>query len=99
MFIVPISSIGFDSLSKIQSTQTDNSGTLPFQSLFEDAITNVQDTQKAVDEETLKLATGESNDVHNLNIASAKASLALDLLVQIRNKTLDSYNEMMRMNI
>ncbi len=99
MLIVPISNIGFDSLSKIQSAQTDNSGSLPFQSFFEDAITNVQETQKAVDEEAIKLATGQSDDTHNLNIASAKASLALDLLVQIRNKTLDSYNEMMRMNI
>ncbi len=79
------------------ATSTDNS--LPFQSLFEDAINNVVDTQNEVDEQALLLATGQTDDVHNLSIASTQASLSLDLLVELRNKSIDAYNQLMQMSV
>ena len=74
------------------STDTDNS--LPFQSLY-----NVVDTQNEVDKQALLLATGQTDDVHNLSIASTQASLSLDLLVELRNKSIDAYNQLMQMSV
>ncbi|WP_411676477.1 flagellar hook-basal body complex protein FliE [Caproicibacter sp.] len=72
---------------------------LPFQSLFEDAVNNVKQTDATLNTEVYKMTTGQSDNLHDVVIASQKASLSVDLLVQMRNKVLDSYNEIMRMSV
>lgn len=71
----------------------------PFQAMFQDAMNNVKDTDATLNNEIYKLSTGQSDDLHTLTIASTKASLAVDLMVQLRNKALDAYNEVMRMSV
>jgi len=46
-----------------------------------------------------QLVTGNIDNVHQVVIASQKAELALQFTIQIRNKILDAYNEIMRMSI
>ena len=46
-----------------------------------------------------KMVTGEVNDIHEVIIAGQKASIALELVVEIRNKLLESYREFMRMQV
>jgi len=104
MIMADISALtSLSSLSDLIGTKStssvSNGNELPFQSMFEDAINNVVQTQSDVDQQVTLLATGQSDDVHNLSIASTKASLSLDLLVELRNKTIDAYNELMRMNV
>lgn len=77
----------------------DSSSELPFQSLFEDAVNNVKQTDAAANEEIYKMTTGQSDNLHDIVIASQKASLSVDLLVEMRNKVLDAYNEVMRMSV
>ena len=86
-------------IQKDSATTTGTAGNLPFQTIFEDAIQNVKNTDAQVNEETVKLSTGESDDLHNLIIASNKATLSVQLLVQLRDKSLDAYNELMRMSV
>lgn len=81
------------------SSVTETKSTLPFQDLFQDAVNNVKSTDSNLDQELYKLATGQTDDLHNLTIASQKATLSVQLLVQLRNKALDAYNEVMRMNV
>ena len=45
------------------------------------------------------LATGQTDDAHTEPIAAAKAQLSVELLVQLRNKALEAYNEIMRINL
>ena len=45
------------------------------------------------------LATGQLDDAHTLPIAESKAALSLDLLISLRNKAMESYSELMRMNV
>lgn len=83
-----------------QTTKTTGSdASLPFQDLFQNAVNNVKTTDATLTDELNKLATGQSDDLHNLTIASQKATLSVQLLVQLRNKALDAYNEIMRMNV
>jgi flagellar hook-basal body complex protein FliE len=46
-----------------------------------------------------KMVTGEASDLHDVMIAVEKARTSFDLLMEIRNKTMDMYREVMRMSI
>ena len=70
-----------------------------FTKVFQDAIENVNNTENAVNQDEIKIATGQSDDIHSVMIDAAKAEMALSLLVQVRNKALDAYNEIMRITL
>jgi flagellar hook-basal body complex protein FliE len=57
----------------------------------------LQQTQSTADNLAVKAATGDLADVHDYMIASAQASLATELTVAVRNKAVDAFNEIMRM--
>ena len=48
---------------------------------------------------SLSLLAGESNDLAGLLIDAQKAELSLNLALQIRNKVIDAYNEIIRMQV
>ncbi|WBY64314.1 MAG: Flagellar hook-basal body complex protein FliE [Thermocaproicibacter melissae] len=99
--IVPIESI--ESLHQAEKTSaaTENTGSvaIPFQSLFEDAIENVKETSAVLDSEITKLATGQTDDLHAALIASQKATLSVNMVVQLRNKLLDAYKEISNISV
>jgi len=70
-----------------------------FGELFKKALNEVNATQKESDKLTSQLVTGEVQDVHEVMIASQKASLSLQLTVQVRNKVVEAYQEIMRMQV
>lgn len=102
MFIKPIQPIkGINEiidLNKTTSNKADNNE-LSFKSIFENAMDNYIDAEAKVDEDIYKLSVGESDDLHNLMINTQKAEISLDLMIQLRNKALDAYNEIMRMGV
>jgi flagellar hook-basal body complex protein FliE len=57
----------------------------------------LQRTQSTADNLAVKAATGDLTDVHDYMIASTQASLATELTVAVRNKAVDAFNEIMRM--
>lgn len=46
-----------------------------------------------------KMATGEVDDIHEVIVAAEKASVGLELVMEVRNRLMDSYQEIMRMQI
>ena len=74
-------------------------GTALFNDVFSDAIQNVKDTQKNLEDKQYLLATGQIDDAHTVPIAAAEAQLSVDLLVQLRNKAVEAYNELMRISL
>lgn len=74
-------------------------GTSLFKDVFSDAIQNVKDTQKNLEDKQYLLATGQIDDAHTVPIAAAEAQLSVDLLVQLRNKAVEAYNELMRISL
>ena len=101
--IAPITKISsLDELEKLKdasSSASSSQAEIPFKSLFETAVNNVKQTQSDYDSEVYKMATGQSDNLHDITIASSKASLSVDLLVQMRNKIVDAYDEVMRMSL
>ena len=98
--IVPIQTINsIGKTSAAQTAQTDSQVTIPFQSMFQDAVSNAQQTSTALDGEINKLATGQTDNLHDALIASEKASLSVNMVVELRNKLLDSYNQVININV
>ncbi|WCK52902.1 flagellar hook-basal body complex protein FliE [Aneurinibacillus sp. Ricciae_BoGa-3] len=70
-----------------------------FASYLTGAIQDINTQQTAADKMNQGLLTGQVQDMSQVMIASQKAALSLDLAVQIRNKAIDAYQEIMRMQI
>ena len=63
------------------------------------AVNTVDSLQKDADVKMQELATGKSQNIHETMIAAEKADIALKLMVQVRNKIIDAYQEIMRMQV
>jgi flagellar hook-basal body complex protein FliE len=70
-----------------------------FGDMVSQGIHSLDATQQSADKLALQAATGDLSDMHDYLIAATKASLATDLTVAVRNKAVDSFNEIMRMQI
>jgi flagellar hook-basal body complex protein FliE len=62
-------------------------------------LNKVNDTQLNAEELAKDYALGENVEVHQVIIAAQEASLALQLTVQIQNKLIEAYQEIMRMQV
>lgn len=70
-----------------------------FRKIFENAVNDVEETEKNLVQQQYLLATGQVDDPHTVQIAASEAQLSTNMLVQLRNKTLDAYNELMRISL
>jgi len=85
--------------SNVQQTQAASAQTTNFTNVFAEALKNAEETASIDATGTEALLTGETNDLHTVMIQSEQADLALRLTIQVRNKVLDAYTEIMRMQI
>ena len=70
-----------------------------FKDAVKKAVTEVNRLQNQADDLAVKLATGDVEDVHEAMIAMQKAKLALEFTIQVRNKVVEAYQEIMRMQV
>jgi flagellar hook-basal body complex protein FliE len=70
-----------------------------FGDMVKHAASQVNKLQSQADESAVQMATGDLEDVHRATIAMQKAKLALDLTIQVRNKVIEAYQEIMRMQV
>lgn len=70
-----------------------------FGSILRNALSEVNQAQLESAKMDRLLAQGQLANVHEAVIAAEKATLSLELTVQIRNKLLEAYQEIMRMNV
>jgi len=75
-----------------------NAGT-SFANLVSNGLENLQETQGTADSLAKQAATGDLSDLHDYMIASTQASLATELTVAVRNRAVESFQEIMRMQI
>ena len=68
-----------------------------FNGLLASQIKQTNALQQVADLETQKFITGESENIHDMLIATEEASIALDLTVQVRNKMVEWYQEFKNM--
>ena len=75
------------------------STTSNFSDFLKDALSQTAETDALSKTYNLQTITGEIDDIHTATIAATKAELALNLTLQMRNKMVESYQEIMRMQI
>jgi len=68
-----------------------------FQLSLGTAINELQALQSTSNELAIKAVTGDLQDIHNATIASTQAQVTLELVAAVRNKGVDAFNEIMRM--
>ncbi|HAP35970.1 MAG TPA: flagellar hook-basal body complex protein FliE [Bacteroidetes bacterium] len=70
-----------------------------FGDLLNKTIGDVNSLQSEAGKAMERMVSGESSDLHEVMIAVEKARTSFDLLMEIRNKTMDMYREVMRMSV
>ena len=70
-----------------------------FAAILAGSIDQLQGTQKTADTLAAQAATGDLKDVHDYMIASTEAALATEMVVTIKNKAVEAFNEIMRMPV
>ena len=66
---------------------------------FTQALDSLQGTQNSADSLAQAAATGNLTDIHNYTIAATEASLTTELTVAVRDRAVEAFNEIMRMQV
>lgn len=103
MSVNPLSSslvnlLSTDSITTKSNSLSDESGG-SFADILTESLKTAQETDAADKTSALELLTGQSDDMSGMLLDATKAELSLSLSIQIRNKVVESYNEIMRMQV
>ncbi len=93
-----IDNISFFELPELKKVDTTSNNT-SFSEILKNELDKVNDIQLNAEQATQDLLTGKATDVHQVLIATEEAKLSLEMAVQIRNKLVDAYQEISRMQI
>jgi flagellar hook-basal body complex protein FliE len=98
MPIQPIQPIQPPAVPGIQNTFARSSGT-EFRDLLANSIATVEQQDATAKEAVQNFLTGESEDLHTAALAGQRAQLSLQMFMQVRNKVVSAYQEVMRMQM
>jgi flagellar hook-basal body complex protein FliE len=70
-----------------------------FVNFLEKAVGEVDSKLKSADAEKTKVLTGETTNLHQAVIAMQEAGVAFSLMIEVRNKLVESYQELMRVQV
>jgi flagellar hook-basal body complex protein FliE len=95
----PITPIVMPSATAMTSPAASTGSGADFAALLTKGIDSVQQAQSSADNLAVKAATGDLQDVHDYTIAATQAQLATELTVAVRNKAVEAFSEIMRMQV
>ena len=101
MSVTPISQ-GFGPIATPQSLpQLGGSASdgLSFTKVMSDAMDGVQGLQDTAHASANRFLSGETEELHQVALDQQKAAIGLDLFLQVRNKVVSAYQEIMKMQI
>lgn len=81
------------------TSQPAESSSSVFATTLTGAVNNLQGKQDVSSALAVKAVTGDLDDIHDYTIAAAEASTTLELTAAIRNKAVDAFNEILRMQV
>lgn len=70
-----------------------------FSDYLKDEVKELNQSQKIAEDSAADLASGKAESIHETMLKSTQAELNFNLFVQLRNKALDAYHEVMRMQV
>ncbi len=96
---LPISSIAPVAIPSIASRGGRGAISGEFHDILTSAIDSIQSLQNNASDSVQKFITGENEELHTTVLATQKAELAFELGLQVRNKVVDAYQEIMKMQM
>lgn len=72
---------------------------MPFADLVKGLVQDTNQQQHAVHDSVRQLVTGEADSIHDVVLTASRADLAFRLVMEIRNRLIASYQEVMRMQV
>ena len=88
---------GAPKLPSVSGTNSNGDGS--FQNVLRNAINETNALQKSADIKVQQLATGQTTNIPEVMMQVEKADIALRLMTQVRNKIIDAYQEVMKMQV
>lgn len=82
-----------------KTTPTERVNAPGFAQMFENFIKGVDQKKKISKRETQDLILGRSDNIHEAVVKSQEAGVAFNLMIEVRNKLVDSYQELMKMSV
>jgi flagellar hook-basal body complex protein FliE len=70
-----------------------------FQNTLSSAIDSIESLQNSAASSVQQFLTGQNEELHTTILATQKAELAFELGLQVRNKVVDAYQEIMKMQM
>lgn len=106
MFIVPISSAisPLESVSRVfdnrdENVQNEEVNAPSFLDVFKGIYNNAVDANQQKQDDIISLLLGNADNIEEIQANIAKAEIATDLLVTVKNTVVDTYNEIIKMSI
>lgn len=88
-----------DSQKMVREAQLKPQEGMSFMDHLRGGIDEVNAKQKTADTMAVQLASGKTENIHETMLAATQAELSFNLMVQLRNKALEAYTEIMRMPV
>ena len=97
--LAPIQALQGTSGQAVTGVSAGASGESMFTQIFQSMVDNVKETDAAKNEAYYALVTGQLDNPAEATIAASQALTATQLLVQMRDRALDAYSELMRISL
>ncbi len=99
MDIIPIGPIQNDSKVNLKFDKAEKQNGVGFKETVSNFVNEVNDLQVKAGESVENFATGKVENVHEVMIAMSKAEVSFKFMMETRNKLIDAYKEIMRMQV
>ena len=86
-------------MSGVQSSLMNGAGNSAFSNVLQAQLAELDRTQKAVQTQSLRLAAGEADSLHQLMLGIEEARIAFQLALQVRNRLMESWQDVQRMQL
>lgn len=99
MDIFPIGPIQNGNKVDLKFDKVEKQGGTGFKETFGNFVNEVNDLQIKAGESVENFATGKVENVHEVMIAMSKAEVSFKFMMETRNKLIDAYKEIIRMQV
>jgi flagellar hook-basal body complex protein FliE len=96
--ITPVQLIALPQTGQVDASGA-TGGTGAFQSMLEGMIGPVEQSQTQAQQAAQNFLSGGDEELHSVALAAQRADLQFNLFLQVRNKAVSAYQEIMRMQV
>jgi len=95
----PITPVGADRIPLVIEALGERRRSGGFERVFQETIRQVEDYRQSADKSVEAQLVGQGEELHQTILATQRAELAFELFLQVRNKVVQAYQEIMRMQM